>query len=206
MSSRLANMEMQGVGSARPSKSQDIEETEDDSATIKPQSLVSNISRKRRAESTHDLIKGFGFSFDRDLSASRVYTRVSRRTSNSSCSSSVVPSMGWSFQSGLSLADISNISTLSLPISPNELWNAQHYSLHTGDDILEVQQIKSDKLKRVVTRNPIFAPGLRGFATILHSGVSGTVDNRYRGAGQLDMQRRPLHTGSVGARSDRGSV
>lgn len=109
-----------------------IKETDDDSSTIRPENPVPNFSRKIRVQKSddeQDLIQGFGFTFDRDLKASRVYMRILSKDSNPSCSSSVVPSVGWSFLSGLSLADISNVSALSLPISPNELWNAQYYSL-----------------------------------------------------------------------------
>lgn len=130
-------MEMQRcitAPSSIASTSRDISETNDDSSTIRPRNRVPNSSSKISIETTdnaQDLMKGFGFTFDPDLKASRVYMRVWSRDSNNSCSSSIVPSMGWSFLSGLSLADISNISTLSLPISCNELWNAQHYSLDT---------------------------------------------------------------------------
>lgn len=122
-SSRLANIEMQLLGTAPSfvaSTSQDIGETDDDSSTIRPRNRVASLSRKMPIENTdnaQELIKGFGYTFDPDLKASRVYKRLLSRKSNVSCSSSAVSPMAWSFLSGLSLADISNISTLSLPIS-----------------------------------------------------------------------------------------
>lgn len=141
ISSRLANIETHRFSTAPSSiasTSQDNSDTHDDSSTIRPKIRVSNFSRKipieipiKTTDNAQDLMKGFGFTFDPDLKASRVYMRVRSRDSNISCSSSVVPSMGLSFLSGLSLADISNISMLSLPISCNELWNARHYSLET---------------------------------------------------------------------------
>lgn len=88
------------AASPATSTSRDIEETDDDSSTIGPGNLVPTSSLNTRIETmdnTQDLIKGFGFSFDRDLKASRVYMRTLSRNSNFSCSSSVVPSIGWSF-------------------------------------------------------------------------------------------------------------
>ena len=69
----------------------------------------------------------YGFAFDQDLNESRVYSRALHRHSNLSLPSTTINSMGWSFFSGISLAEVSNISVISLPISVNELWNHQHY-------------------------------------------------------------------------------
>lgn len=49
--------------------------------------------------------------------------------SRDSLQSSAAPSFGWSCLSETSLADVSNVSVISLPISANELANAQHYAL-----------------------------------------------------------------------------
>lgn len=70
----------------------------------------------------------FAFAFDQDLSASRPYARLTRRLSIGSLNSSAVQSLGWSYLSGISLADISEISIVGLPIAPDELWNGQHYT------------------------------------------------------------------------------
>lgn len=138
MSSRLANMEMQGLSttaaSSVASTSRGIDEFKDDSSTIRPKTCVSNSSREIRIQNTDnagDLIQGFGFTFDQELKSSRVYMRFLRRNPTTSCSSSIASPLAWSFLSGLSLADISNISMLSLPIFPNELSNAHHYSFDT---------------------------------------------------------------------------
>lgn len=72
-------------------------------------------------------------SFEQDLRRSRVYTRASRslqRRSDGgpfSLPSSAACSMGSSFFSGLSLADVSNISLISLPISVRALSNGHWY-------------------------------------------------------------------------------
>ena len=68
-----------------------------------------------------------GFAFEQDLFASRPYARAIKRRLCQSATSSVVPSMGWSYLSGLSLADVSEVSILSLPLTPQELWNGLRY-------------------------------------------------------------------------------
>ncbi|KAL9601093.1 MAG: hypothetical protein Q9179_002981 [Wetmoreana sp. 5 TL-2023] len=73
------------------------------------------------------------YAFEQDLRTSRVYTRVSRtlnRTSDLgpfSLPSSTACSMGTSFLSGLSLADVSNVSLLSLPVAIRALSNGGRY-------------------------------------------------------------------------------
>ncbi|KAL8723569.1 MAG: hypothetical protein Q9181_007262 [Wetmoreana brouardii] len=74
-----------------------------------------------------------GFAFEQDLRTSRVYTRVSRTLNRRSdlgpfsLPSSTACSMGTSFLSGLSLADVSNVSLLSLPVAVQALSNGCRY-------------------------------------------------------------------------------
>ena len=70
----------------------------------------------------------FGYVFDQDLANSRPYMRALKRRSMWSLNSSAVQSMGWSYLSGLSLANVSQVSVINLPIRPRNLWNGQHYS------------------------------------------------------------------------------
>ena len=70
----------------------------------------------------------FGFVFDQDLANSRPYSRALKRRSMWSLNSSAVQTMGWSHLSGLSLANVSQISVINLPICPRDLWNGQQYS------------------------------------------------------------------------------
>lgn len=69
----------------------------------------------------------FTFTFDQDLRNSRPYTRAMKRSSMWSTTSSAVHTMNWSCLSGLSLAEVSEISVIGLPISAEELWNGHHY-------------------------------------------------------------------------------
>ena len=67
------------------------------------------------------------FAFEQELRQSRVYIRAMRRMSSESIQTSDAPSFDWSCLSEMSLAKVSNISVLSLPITPNELSNGEHY-------------------------------------------------------------------------------
>lgn len=70
----------------------------------------------------------FGYSFDQDLNTSRPYTRAMQKHGVWSTTSSEIHTMGWSCLSGLSLAEISHISVINLPFSPQDLWNGHRYS------------------------------------------------------------------------------
>ena len=70
----------------------------------------------------------FDFTFDEDLNNSRPYARAMGRKLAWSTNSSEIHTMGWSYFSGTSLADVSQISVLGLPITPQDLWNGHHYS------------------------------------------------------------------------------
>ena len=70
----------------------------------------------------------FGIQIQRELEASRVYRRNAERHSISSFLSGLHSAAG-STLSGVSLAEISNLSVLSLPIAYGDLWNPQHYTI-----------------------------------------------------------------------------
>lgn len=76
----------------------------------------------------------FSFTLDQDLKNSRPYARAMKRNSVWSTASSVAHTMSWSCLSGLSLAEVSGISVIGLPISTQELWNAHHY-INTNNDM-----------------------------------------------------------------------
>lgn len=69
-------------------------------------------------ESTDDQSPTFNFTFDQDLKNFAPYTRAMKRNSVWSTASSAVHETGWSCLSGLSLADVSEISVVGLPIPP----------------------------------------------------------------------------------------
>jgi hypothetical protein len=66
--------------------------------------------------------------FETDLESSKVYRRAKRKSMDFSFHSSIAPSNAWSMFSGLSLDDVSIIAVIALPIYPDDITNAQHYS------------------------------------------------------------------------------
>ena len=72
-------------------------------------------------ESTDYQGPAFSFTFDQDLKNSRPYGRATKRNSTWSTASSVIHTVGWSCLSGLSLANISEISVIGLSTSSQEL-------------------------------------------------------------------------------------
>jgi hypothetical protein len=67
-------------------------------------------------------------SFEDDLKTSRVYSRTQVYESDVSYTSSAVRTHAWSIFSGLSLAEVSIISAIALPIYSHEISNSQWYS------------------------------------------------------------------------------
>ena len=74
----------------------------------------------------------YGYSFDKALQTSRVYSRAAQRPTGSLSSASDY-SLGWSFFSSLSLSRVSNLSVLGLLVSKDELYNKQMYSSESQD-------------------------------------------------------------------------
>lgn len=71
---------------------------------------------------------GVRFTFDRDLESSRVYRMARNDLCDASFISSAMRTNAWSIFSGLSLADISVISVVALPIYPGEIEHQQYYT------------------------------------------------------------------------------
>lgn len=108
---------------------------EDDVSTVRPKRRASGFILET-SEINETASKGF--SFEQDLSESRVYKRVRRKELSGSDSSSAATSLGWSCLSNMTFADISMMSVISLPITANELFNGEHYGmLSTAQLILE---------------------------------------------------------------------
>ena len=108
------------VGAHDNSNSDDANCLEITRAGLGSQAIISDSSDSRQPP--------FSFSFDDDLNNSRPYTKAMRRSLIWSPRSSAIGTIGWSCLSGLSLADVSEISVINLPVSPCELWNGERYS------------------------------------------------------------------------------
>lgn len=72
------------------------------------------------------------FEFEDDLEASHVYRRLTGDTCDRSFTSSAVRTHAWSIFSGLSLADISVLSVIALPLYLVDIKNAEHYTFSGG--------------------------------------------------------------------------
>lgn len=93
---------------------------------------VEGRSRDRRTLIDHPALRRFSTSslihFETALRYSTVYRRVQRPESLFSFSSSAIDSRAWSYFSGLSLAQISKISVIALPLCQKDIRNPHHYS------------------------------------------------------------------------------
>lgn len=67
------------------------------------------------------------FAFDADLESSRVYRMARNDCCDRSFVSSAIRTNAWSTFSGISLADISVISIVALPLYPGDIMNEEHY-------------------------------------------------------------------------------
>lgn len=145
MSQRMARIEQQGFGQsssriptitgrdATPSPSVfETYSTYDSDSVLTIKGVISDSESGRNSE----LIRTFGHAFDQDLNTSRPYTRARKRHTILSTASSEIHTMGWSCLSGLSLAEVSHISVINLPICPCDLWNGQRYHASRTDDSL----------------------------------------------------------------------
>ncbi|KAI0517469.1 hypothetical protein F5B22DRAFT_106267 [Xylaria bambusicola] len=68
-----------------------------------------------------------GSEFEKDLKSSRVYRQVRRETMDFSFRSSVARTHAWSLLSSYSLADLSVLSVIALPLDLEEVTNSHHY-------------------------------------------------------------------------------
>lgn len=111
---RFDNMQMQPASHFRGTSSIAFN---DDNETIQPPEeriRSDNLQLTSQATTT-------SFTFDKDLKASRVYSRIAYRGSQLSLPSSAGQTRGWSCLSGISLSEVSCISVVSLPVTAAEL-------------------------------------------------------------------------------------
>jgi hypothetical protein len=81
--------------------------------------------------STHSIDDFQQFQFERDLEGSRVYRKATGPVDEYDSRSFTVRSEAWTALSDISLSDISAISVIALPISPNDIANDYHYVFRT---------------------------------------------------------------------------
>ncbi len=144
----------------------------------------------------------FEFAFDNDLNNSRPYTRAMRRSLIWSPRSSAVGTIGWSCLSGLSLADVSEISVINLPVSPRELWNGERYSTSYMGFNGVLKGIKEELSRATFESLPILQSGQSSesrVGAVFPLGSISPTSNRYSGKSRstsLKIVKRLLKTRS----------
>ena len=167
MSRRMANLEMQTLGQARSSAptltALSIARDDDSISTMR---VAKDYTKHRStllqsgdniketgggasALSTTTESLQFGFTFDQDLHNSRPYVRAMKKNLVWSVASSTLHTIGWSYMSGVSLANVSAISVIRLPVHPLELWNGQKYIGTEIDNNLAFQKAHTTAIDNV---------------------------------------------------------
>lgn len=168
--------------------------TEDNESVVAIKGLVSDSQNGTNGVP----IRTFSFSFDQDLKTSRPYTQAMKRHTVWSAASSEIHTMGWSCLSGLSLAEVSQISVINLPVFRQDLWNGQHYSASRFEDFrvglvlskslsnstssLKIQQAPTQPAptfkRRLNIRNPIRASQRSGSLSTIKEDTCAPVTAR----------------------------
>jgi hypothetical protein len=74
------------------------------------------------------------FTFENELESSRVYRRTKAYEQDVSFTSSAIRTHAWSIFTGMSLAEISIVSTIALPLFSHEISNSQWYHFGTSQN------------------------------------------------------------------------
>lgn len=208
ISQRMANMELRAITFA-PSNAPTM--TDADTISAVPANINAEVNKDDESIVTITQIKSdpssqanvetlftSGHTFDKDLNNSRPYTRALKRPPIWSATSSTIETMGWSCLSGLSLADISQISVINLPISSRELWNGQRYSFRAGADgslenIIE-DETRSDSISSSLDRSPTKtrSSSLLNFKRLLRSPSPLTSSQQIRRPSLIDSVSLPV--------------
>ena len=112
---------------------------QDDADTIRPSGEDHPVQEPDSPESDQ-----FRFAFENILEASRVYRKAHPNECDMSFRSSIARSRAWSSLSDLSLAQISIISVIALPVYPSDISNSEWY---TFGDMLEVNIITNNEFE-----------------------------------------------------------
>ena len=118
----------------------------------------------------------FDPNLESELHASRVYMRTKHRHSMSSLTSTYDSVAGLSFLSGISLAQISSISVISLPIFSYELWNSQQYRDIRSTDMSASLRAQNPIHSTTRSRYDASDTKIRGLAPKVTAGLLGFLD------------------------------
>ena len=112
-------------------KNNEIANSDDDGDTATTTENTQAISDIFNPHNTVSREATFRFSFEDDLETSRVYSRIQIYKEDVSFTSSAIRTQAWSIFSGLSLAEISIISAIALPLSLDDILKNKWYKLGT---------------------------------------------------------------------------
>ncbi|KAF2801315.1 uncharacterized protein BDZ99DRAFT_483808 [Mytilinidion resinicola] len=112
------------------------------------------------------------FAFESDLETSRVYRNAQSSHCDASFASSVARTNAWSIFSGLSLADVSVISVIALPVYSVDIENRQWYTFGDVDKV-------SDSLAPVAVTMPL--------EKLLQAAATSDKEKS-----EVDLDQRPL--------------
>lgn len=130
---RLRNMDDKATNTAIPSVAKVDEDASTTSSRTANPALV-NVSQGTQRNQ-------FGFAFEEDLLASRVYCKPLYSDSRESLVTSAARTTASSILSALSLTDVSNISILAVPIYAHEITNSRRYNFGDFDPgVPEIQE------------------------------------------------------------------
>lgn len=118
----------------------------------------------------------FDPDLESELHASRVYVRTMHRQSMSSLSSKHNSVAGLSFLSGISLAQMSSISVISLPIFSHELWNPQQYSDMRSTRMSAGLKIQENNTRSSKIRSGATGTEVTGLAHSVSTGLQALRD------------------------------
>ena len=176
-------------GSTNTDQTSEQDQTEDSASiiTVKP----TDVEYEGQAENTPPVFK---FTFDEDLNSSRPYARIMGRSAPWTPTSSAIHTLGWSYLSGTSLADVSQISVLGLPVTTQELWNGEHYVIAQATRTTHVANIEESIMATRYQKN-LHRPSKRSSAPTLSLLSPITLFNSQI---QNLRHRRSLRNGSYG--------
>lgn len=202
--SRIGNLEsLPSNPNIQSSTSLDHDEDEDDTSTIRPKRVASDASVEENEPAMMAVTR---YTFEQDLRKSRVYNRAMRRRSLESLLSSAALSFGWSCLSGMSLANVSNISVISLPIAVNELTNGEQYAPPPSQQTPKIRGIRFtaasaddlDEFKPSTTGSSVTGPRN-------HHGIQSNVGGGYKKIailGQYLIQDSCIRSRSIGGENN----
>lgn len=111
------------TGNLNPSLRPDLNADQDNESLLTIRGNITGIP----GDSNGSMMSNYCHSFEKDLNNTRPYVRAIKKDLSWSPTSSAIQSIGWSCLSGLSLADVSEISVINLPITPSDTWNGRWY-------------------------------------------------------------------------------